>query len=469
MNSHGVAPEQWSMLVGSAGKLLILLAFVLNLGSAVLWTASHRKPSLSRWAGLGFALGVGAFFVAFVALSSLFMTGQFQYQYVFDHSAIEYEWKYKIAGVWSGQEGSFLLWALGSSLFGLLAAPKTGIDRRWFTVVFALFLAALAGILMYESPFRLTPEIHGELLRAENGKGMPPSLLNYWVTIHPPTIFLGFGSLTVLYSWAMAALIRRNLKTWIDGVRPWAILSATLLGLGLCMGGFWAYETLGWGGFWMWDPVENTSFVPWAATAAFIHGVFIQKAKGKWMYGNVFLAAIPFLSFLYGTFLTRSGFLTDTSVHSFAKMDQKALWILIGIGLTAVLTFVGLYVDRLLTERRVAKEAPITEDQTGVLQKELMYATSAWLLTATALITAIGMSVPFIQSLKNQPSKVVEEHLYHQVLAWPFPFIMLGMAITPFLTWRPARFSDLANKLLNALAVSIGIIGIGSPSWPGMK
>lgn len=449
------------MFVGGIGQVAIWLALILNVLAAGAWLLDRSNPDRNRLAGWFFAAGVASFFVAFGCLVALFMTGQFQYAYVFKHSAVGYEWKYRLAGVWSGQEGSFLLWALGSSLFGLIVAPRTGIDRRWFTIVFALFLGSLAGILVYESPFALVPEQHGQLLRPENGRGMPPSLLNYWVTIHPPTIFLGFGCLTVLYAWAMAALARKDLTTWLDGVRPWAILSLTLLGLGLCMGGFWAYETLGWGGFWMWDPVENTSFVPWVVVASFVHGIFIQKAKGKWAFANVALGAAPFLLFVYGTFLTRSGFLQDTSVHSFAEMQRGALMILVGVGATAILAFLGLFFARFASRSKWFAPPEIPEgDRHGPLQKQTFYGTAVWMLSATGLITAIGMSTPLIQSMRGLKPALVEEHLYHQVLAWPFPVIMLAMAIAPFLTWRPGSLRALLGKLTNVLAVSIGLVGM---------
>lgn len=453
-------PEVWSLLVGDLGRIAIWLAFLLNVVAVVLWWLQPQNPRLAKWAGLSFTFGVIAFFAAFISLASLFLTSQFHFEYVWKHSALDHAWKYKLSGVWSGQEGSFLLWALGSSLFGVLAAPRTGLDRRWFTIILALFLACIAGILNYESPFNLVPLLEGKLMTPPDGRGMPPTLLNYWVTIHPPTIFLGFGCLAVLYSWAMAALLRNDLKSWVDGVRSWSLIALTLVGVGLCMGGFWAYETLGWGGFWMWDPVENTSFVPWALVAAFVHGIFIQKAKGKWQHANVALGALPFLAFCYGTFLTRSGFLGDSSVHTFAEMDRTALQILVGIGGVALVAFLATLITRLIQERDRKQAEPEIADTEGILQKQSFYGAAVWLLTASGVIAAIGMSVPIFVTLTKVSLRSVTEHQYHQAMAWPFPFIMLAMGIAPFLTWRAAGFKVVFGKLLNVLAVSIGLVGV---------
>lgn len=460
MNPHAgldlpLAP-QWALALGSLGRAAVLAAVVGFLLSAVGWGLSNRAPKLERAGRLAFWVGALGLVTAFVSVLTLFVQDQFVFTYVFNHGAKDHELQYKVAGVWSGQEGSFLLWALSSALFGLLAGPRTGPDRRVFTIVYALFLAALAGILAYESPFALQPLFEGRQVSPPDGRGLAPSLLNYWVVIHPPTIFLGFGSLTVLFAWAFAALWRRDLDGWIQPVRPWAILATTLVGLGLCMGGFWAYETLGWGGFWMWDPVENTSFVPWVAAAALIHGAFVQVAKRKWKLGNAMLGALPFLAFCYGTFLTRSGFLADTSVHSFAQMDRSALWILVGLSGLALVSFLVLWTVRLVQAKRSSEPTPPAEP---AMSRGGFYAAAIWLLLAMGAATAFGMSVPMVMSLTGQQPKVVEEELYHRILVWLFPPIMLGMSIAPFLGWRKTGFREVLLRLNFSLAISLMLVG----------
>lgn len=444
----------WSLAVGLIGRGFVWLAILCCALAAWLALRDQREPLWRRLFGIG---SVG-FLGAFGCLASLFLTHQFQYSYVVSHSALDHELQYLIAGVWSGQQGSFLLWGLLSAVVGFFAVRGTGPYRRWFTFAYALFLAGIAAILSIESPFELIGMVNGKQLVPLDGSGMAPSLLNYWVVIHPPTIFTGFAALTVMFAYAVAALMHRDVVDWIPRVRPWAILSASLLGLGLCMGGFWAYETLNWGGFWMWDPVENTSFVPWCLLLAFVHGMFVQQAKKKWHLWNVLFAAAPFLSFLYGTFMTRSGFLGDTSVHSFAEMDGRALWILIALGGSAVVGFLVAFFANSKAIRAALPNA--SGSSASLLSREYFYGAGAWMFYAFAFMTAFGMSVPLVQSIFKQEPKVVEEALYHQFLSWVFVPMMLAMAVAPFLNWNGLSFRELFSRITNCIAISIGIIGV---------
>ncbi len=445
--SQGLMPVNTLTWVGIFGRILIYVAGILSLLSfgAAFTKRENLAVAAVRWASAAFGL-------AFFSLITLFVTSQFQFTYIQKHSALDHEMQYKVAGTWSGQEGSFLLWAVGSALFVGLAVGKSGNYKRWFAGVSSLFLAALAGILSFESPFALNAvgtDIH-------DGFGLPPSLLNYWVVIHPPTIFMGFGCLTALFAWAMAAMLHRDLETWIDQVRPWALVGLSLTGVGLCMGGFWAYETLGWGGFWAWDPVENTSFVPWLILAVFIHGIIVQKTRKKWQLNNIVYCALPFLAFVYGTFLTRSGFLGDTSVHSFANMDRSALWILVALGIASIGAFLAVYIPTAKWWKSQASEAPKVD---GFWTKDTFYGYASWLLISLAVIAAFGMSVPLIQSLKGEKPRVVEESLYNTVVAFPFIPIVFIMAIAPFLTWRKVGIKNFTKYLINLLSATIAVTG----------
>ncbi|MFM9871966.1 MAG: cytochrome c biogenesis protein CcsA [Fimbriimonadaceae bacterium] len=445
--------------VGILGRILIFLAGLLSLTSFVAALTNREKLAVISVRAASAAIGL-----AFASLITLFATSQFQYKYVQKHSAIDHEIQYKIAGTWSGQEGSFLLWAVGSALFVSLAIGKAGGYKRWFAGVSSLFLAALAGILAFESPFVLNPpgtDIH-------DGFGLPPSLLNYWVVIHPPTIFMGFGCLTALFAWSVAAMLHRDLDSWIDQVRPWALIGLSFTGVGLCMGGFWAYETLGWGGFWAWDPVENTSFVPWALLTVFVHGMIVQKARKKWHLNNIVFGALPFLAFVYGTFLTRSGFLGDTSVHSFANMDRSALWILVGLGLLSIAGFLAVY---LKTAKWWKPQMPAAPQSDGFWTKDNFYSYANWLLVSLAVIASFGMSVPLVQSLRGEKPRVVEETLYNTVSAFPFIPIIALMAIAPFLTWRKEGLKNFSKYFLNLFSATIAVTGFTLLwiKWGGME
>lgn len=462
------APD-WSLWLGDCGRYAILLSAGLFLFCVVGWLLAPRRPFLKTYAAAALNLGVACLFVAFVALGVLFANNRFEFSYIFQHGDVSNALQYRIAGIWSGQQGSFLLWACASGLFAVLSVRGTGPFRRWFSVIYGTFLASLAGILAFESPFNLNL-LDGQPIAPANGVGLAPSLQNYWVTIHPPTIFLGFGALTVLFAYAFAALIQRDYSGWIARVRPWSLVALSLLGLGLCMGGFWAYETLGWGGFWMWDPVEDVSFVPWCLTVALVHGVLVQTARSKGQTLNLLLGGAPFLTFVYGTFLTRSGFLADASVHSFAEMNRSALQLLVGLLCVSAISFFGLFGVRAFQIAREARSAVAEPERTAneaassqkrsALSREGLINLGIGTVSGIGLATMIGMSFPFFEAIRHQPSKVIEEGMYHEVLSWFFVPMVALMAIAPFAPWKNASGKDLARRAYSILCIAVGLTGL---------
>jgi cytochrome c-type biogenesis protein CcmF len=456
--------EAWSLIAGQAGKGLVFAGIALF---ALALVASILRRE--RLAGVAFGLGTVTLFGTMAVLASLFLKDQFQYAYVFQRADKDTTWEYKLAGVWAGQQGSFLLWGCASAVFAWFAQRSAGVYRLAFLGVTSLFLGSLCGILAHETPFNLIPETiaHGAVMVPPSGVGLTPSLHNYWVVIHPPTIFLGFGLLLVPFAYAVAAMLTGNASDWVRQVRPWALTGIGVLALGICMGGFWAYETLGWGGFWMWDPVENVSVVPWIVLAAFVHGIIVQVARGRWTGANFFLGALPFLLFVYGTFLTRSGFLADVSVHSFAEMDKSARWILmLYLGAMAG-GFIGLY----LWKGRAAARAALREDaESGPASREGFYRFGALLLSMMALVIAVGMSWPFFMALSGQKSAVIEEWLYHRVIVFFFAPLMVLMGLAPFASWRGLGLGAVVSRAFTALCVSIFLTGIAvfafrNPVW----
>ncbi|MFI5386755.1 MAG: cytochrome c biogenesis protein CcsA [Fimbriimonadales bacterium] len=450
------SPPEWSLDVGYFGRFCVFLAIALFAVAAVGWLLTPRNESLTKIAARSFTAGCVSLFGAFASLATLFIETRLEYTYVYDHGDASNAIPYRIAGIWAGQQGSFLLWACCSAFFGLLAVRGTGILRRWFTIAYSGFLLALASILAYESPFGLN-RVGGQPVVPASGEGLTPALQNYWVTIHPPTIFLGFGALTVLAAYAFSALATNKPKEWAPMVRPWAIISLTVTGLGLCMGGFWAYETLGWGGFWGWDPVENVSFVPWIFSAAFVHGLMVQITKKTWVIPNLLLGGLPFILFVYGTFLTRSGVLNETSVHSFANMDHMALWLLAGFGVVSIATFLWLWVWRALQYR---KESAPSEAPPKGLHREGLFRLGAWLMAGLGLGAAIGMSWPWFTALAGQKPKVVEAGLYHHTLVWLYIPLMIAMSLGPLVAWRGMGAREFTNRIWGVFCVTIAVVGV---------
>jgi cytochrome c-type biogenesis protein CcmF len=451
-NIHWPSAPNWALFAGELGRFAILASLIAFLVSILTWVLAKRQTKLEPIARAAFGVGCAGILVASICLWSLFLGDQFEFNSVKASSEQNLATKYKFAAFWAHQEGSFLLWALASAALGYFAAMGAKSYRRWFTVTYSAFLACLCAILAYESPFKMTLT-HGKALVLPKGDGLTPALQNYWVVIHPPTIFFGFGSLTVLFAYGVAATLCGNTTDWIKQLRPWALLSATLLGCGLCMGGFWAYETLGWGGFWAWDPVEISSFIPWILATTLVHGLLVQATKGRWIRANLILAGLPFVAFVYGTFLTRSGLYSDVSNHSFAEMDKSALKILLGLLVAVIFVFVALCAWRM---PRIKE----TRSEESDANREGLYQSSMILLAGIGLASAIGMSVPLIMYLQGHKAKIVEAGLYDRVLSWPFIPVILLIGITPFVGWRGAPWKTQLLKYVNPASFAFFAAGL---------
>lgn len=446
----------WALALGLFGQFLIyggIVLFVLAIG---LWFR-HDNPLLVKLAKASFVCGCLAVLGTIGCLLVLFLNNQFEFQYVFSHSDNTIPTYYKFSAIWNAQQGSFLLWATTSAAFGILAFRSAGTYQRWYAATFSVFLGCLCGILAYDSPFTVMKDaiVGGVVKLPHTGVGMTPALQNYWDVIHPPTIFTGFGSLTVMFALAVAAMLSGNAVDWVKIARPWALLSVSVLGLGLCMGGMWAYETQGWGGFWMWDPVEDVSFVPWLFTVALIHGLIVQTTKSRWIGTNLILGGAPFLMYTYGTLLTRSGLLDKISVHSFAEMQHSALLILETFLIGISLAFIVLYIWR---GRPLARKAAAEPDAPGY-DREGMYRVGVLLLSLLATTIAIAMSWPWWCVLVTGTGKAIEEKQIHPVVVWFFVPIMLLMGIAPFVGWRKIGGKEIFNRLLSILSITAGLTG----------
>lgn len=335
---------------GQLGHFLVILSFVASIIATISYFISARAANpieAERWKKMGrisFFIDVVSVLGIFIILYTLIAEHRYEYQYVYKNSGNDLEPKYILSAVWSASEGSFILWALWHAILGAILIFTA---RKWEApamTVLSLAQVCLAtmmlGIYFFgnkigASPFALFREQMPQLPIFQNpeyvslpqfsdGNGLNMLLQNYWMVIHPPVLFLGFASTIIPFCFAMGGLLTKKYGDWVKPAMPWALFSACVLGVGIMMGGAWAYESLSFGGYWAWDPVENASLVPWLTLIAGIHTLLIYKHTGRSLQTSFFLIAITFILILYSTFLTRSGILGETSVHSFADLGMNA-------------------------------------------------------------------------------------------------------------------------------------------------
>ncbi len=433
------------------GALLVSLA-------AYLTACALRgaKDGGAGWARLGraaFVLAAVSVLAASATLGTLLVTHRFDVQYVYDHSARAMAPLYYFPSFWAGQEGSFLLWGFWISILGVVLAWTSGAAERRVMPIYGTVLLFLVGMVTIRSPFGPTTDQFGIQVTPAEGLGINPNLENYWMVIHPPTLFLGFAALAVPFAFALSALFWREWDGWLRRALPWGLFGFAVLGLAMMMGGYWAYEMLGWGGFWEWDPVENGPFVPWMGLLGFLHAAQIQRVRGGFGKPTLLLALLPFSGALYETFLTRTGVLDKFSVHSFSTLGGAANNVLLGVLLAAVAVSVGALLWR---SKAIAKSETTTEDLTS---REFGYTMAVVVLTLCGFIAALGLSAPLLTGLgvklhvTDFQGAVRED--YHNKALFPIAVLLaLGMGIGPHLAWR-GKGGPNGGRLVWSYALSV--------------
>jgi cytochrome c-type biogenesis protein CcmF len=389
------------LLPGQLGHFFLLLSLVASIGATVSYFLSVQKSSFNystgnalkgagslsvntawrKLARIFFITEAISVFAVFVTLFYIISNHLFEYKYAWQHSSLSLEMKYLLSCFWEGQEGSFLLWSIWHCVLGLVIIWR---EKEWegpvMTVIsFAQFCLAtmLLGLSFFglksgSNPFILlrnsgvldnAPVFYGAdgLMRQDyltlikDGNDLNPLLQNYWMVIHPPVLFLGFASTIVPFAFAIGGLWTKRFTEWTKAALPWALFSAGILGLGIMMGAAWAYESLNFGGYWAWDPVENASLVPWMVLVAGVHTLLIYRHTGNALRTTNLFFILSFLLVLYSTYLTRSGDLQETSVHAFTG-EGITKWHLRGLLLIFLLPSFVLFFKRYKHIPFIAKE-----------------------------------------------------------------------------------------------------------------
>src|ERR1044071_2142742 len=264
----------------------LYLPGVLALGGALLFAlvslavyvqplAREEDEDTRRFARRSYALFVLSVLMGAAVLVVLLLRRDFRIEYVSQYSGAELPWFYRFSSFWAGQKGSFLIWLVAGSLLGLPLRKAAGREEAPVMGVYILTLVGLLFILVRETPFVMLTQT------PTDGSGLNPLLQDPWMVIHPPIMFTGFAASAIPFSFAVSAMVRRRYDRWAHLAFPWALGGFLVLGSAILLGGYWAYKTLGWGGYWGWDPVENASLVPWLLGTVLIHGLPMESTKGR--------------------------------------------------------------------------------------------------------------------------------------------------------------------------------------------
>jgi cytochrome c-type biogenesis protein CcmF len=441
--------------------LAVSLALVLYAALAGGYAALHGRRRLLESARNALYAAFGSTVVAALVLLNAFRTHDFSFAYVADHSSRALPFPYIYTAFWGGQAGSLLLWLTVLTAIGSAAVALNGRLTRdvlpWTVPILGAVASFFALLLVFvASPF----DTH---VAPVDGAGLNPSLQNPYMVIHPPLLYLGYVGLTIPFAFAAAALLsKRTDERWIVATRRWTLVAWTALGIGILLGAKWAYEEVGWGGYYAWDAVENAALMPWLAATAFLHSVMIQERKGMLRVWNVVLVSLTFCLSLFGTFLTRSGVIN--SIHSFTR-SAIGPWFL-GFICVVVACSVALIFARLPLLRARTRLESLASREAAFLYNNL-------LLVAFTLTVLWGVAFPILSEAVRGTAVTVGPPYFNFFLkAFGLPLLLL-MGIGPLVAWRRSSLRALGASVAwpAAAAIVVGVVllalGAGS-SLPGL-
>ncbi|MEO6904629.1 MAG: cytochrome c biogenesis protein CcsA [Bacteroidia bacterium] len=452
------------LLIGKVGNVFVILSFVFALIASISYffaaKDNEETTSWKRFARNAFRIHALSVIGIIITLFIMLYNHYFEYEYVWHHSNKEMPMRYILSCFWEGQEGSFLLWTFWHAVLGLILQFTA---KKWeapvlsvISLVQAFLASMLLGIFVFEArigsnPFTVLLREHPSFaniplfdnqnyLEKLDGRGLNPLLQNYWMTIHPPTLFLGFALTVVPFAYAIAGLWKKDLNEWMKPALPWTFFGVMVLGTGILMGGAWAYEALSFGGFWAWDPVENASLVPWLTLVGAAHVMLINKNKGQSLLTTFILAILTFILVLYSTFLTRSGILGDSSVHAFTDLGMS------GQLLIYLFFFLLLAIFLLIKNRKIF---PKQTEEEELWSREFWMFVGAIVLLVSSFQIMFYTSMPVWNKLFNL-NKAPSTDIINFYNTWQLPFAFLVcmlIAVGQYFKYKKTNPNEVIKKL----------------------
>ena len=444
------------------GTFLILASFVVASGAFAASIAGARRNQTSLIeGGRGlFHLVTALMLVASAVIVHAFVVGNYQIKYVQRYSDAAQPLFYKLASYWGGLDGSLMFWVTLLALFGSLAVH---INRERYRLLVPWVVATIAVVEMF---FLFLLVIHNNPFETylttspTAGQGLNPLLQNFYMAIHPPLLYLGFVGMTIPFAFGMAALVTGQLDdAWLRAVRSWTMSAWLLLTVGLALGGLWAYEELGWGGYWGWDPVENAALLPWFTATAFLHSVMVQERRGMLKIWNVSLVIVTFFLTIFGTFMTRSGIVQ--SVHAFG--EDRELATMFTVFMIALLTVsFGLVVHRMPMLRA-------RNELDSWASREAAFLANNWVLLFAAFFVLFATMFPTLSEAIRGERLTVKTSFFEKWMT-PVGLILLFLTgVGPLLAWRKSTIVNLRRQFMwpaiAAVATATLTTVLGIPFW----
>lgn len=472
------------LLPGQAGHFFAILSLVASLIATIAYFKASRihleneKAGWIRMARVAFLVETISVLAMFGILYYIISNHLFEYKYAYNHSDRSLQMEYLLSCFWEGQEGSFMLWSFWHCVLGWVliwraraweAGVMTVMSFAQFALATMLLGVYIFGVKIGSSPFvLLRNEFDWPILERpdylsliKDGTGLNTLLQNYWMVIHPPILFLGFASTIVPFAYAIAGLMSKK-HEWVKPSLPWASFSAAVLGTGIMMGAAWAYESLSFGGYWAWDPVENASLVPWLTLIAGLHTNLIYRHSGYSLRPTYFFYIITFSLILYSTFLTRSGVLGDTSVHAFTDLGMN----------TQLLLFVLVFfVPALFLYFKNYKSIPSIQKEENTYSREFWMFIGSLVLFLSGMVIIAKTSTPVFNKLfgTNIAPPEDPEFAHNQIQIFVAIIIGLLTALTQYLKYKdtPKRFfgKNIWIPTVVAVLLSLSISFFGEVAY----
>jgi cytochrome c-type biogenesis protein CcmF len=451
--------------MASLGTFLLLASFVLCAYAAVASVLGARRGSRRLIeSGIGGLYLVAALMaVATAVIVNAFLTDDFSIRYVAQESETLQPFFYKITAYWGGLNGSIMFWVFLLSVFGSIAVFVNRERHRELIPYVVATISTVEAFFLYlmvvhKNPFStyLTPA-------PMDGTGLNPLLQNYWMAIHPPSLYTGFVGMTIPFAFGLAALITGNLDdSWLRAVRRWTMFAWLFLSFGLMLGMIWAYEVLAWGGYWGWDPVENAAVLPWFTATAFLHSVMVQERRSMLRVWNVTLVILTFFLTIFGTFLTRSGVVA--SVHAFGDDPQLAR-LFSGFMVVILVFSFGMVIHRLPLLRARA-------ELDSWVSREAAFLVNNWILLFCAFFVAFATMFPTLSEAVTGTRMTVGPPFFNK---WMLPIGLVLLFLTglgPLLAWRKSTLQNLLNQFawpVSALVVTVaGLVAFHLTQWASL-